>query len=295
MPLIGSILPTKRMILSASRPSFRRASARSVGLKTSRSKPQGDDVGLARIGPVEAEKLLALVGARGDQGVGIGRDLVLGRQALLGVVAAGPAPDQALHLAQCMEARYHGDVPTSSQFERRRPGEPVVAVDEIVGEGIRRDVATQGLGERWEAAVEVLLRFLRRSRVEVNQASARAQIDDGWVVRVVRPGEDVDADPAPPELFGGLAEEDVHAPGVFLTEPGDGASVDADEGDAQRGLRARRYTRASTRHQQFHEAVAAAAEIELVGLRAAEEVKDLAALLDGVLQCQDLEHESGAE
>ena len=114
-------------------------------------------------------------------------------------------------------------------------GEPVVAVEHVVGDALAGREAPDAVDELGQVVVDLVL--------VVGALGAGRQVDDAHVVAeagrdaldalVLRAREDVDRQAAVAQLARELAHVDVHAAGLLAAEGGEGTGVDAEHGDAR--------------------------------------------------------------
>ena len=101
---------------------------------------------------------------------------------------------------------------------------------DVVRQPLGRAELLQPLQVLGYVAVQALLGLVEGARTEVDDAGVVAQVDDLWVVRVVRPGVDVDGVSAGAELPGYLEHVHVHAARILPAEAGHGTAVHAQHG-----------------------------------------------------------------
>ena len=131
---------------------------------------------------------------------------------------------------QRVERRDMGHAPGLRERQRRLAREPVVGMHDVVRQPLGRAELLQPLQVLGYVAVQALLGLVDRARTEVDDAGIVAQVDDLWVVRVVRPGVDIDGVSAGAELPGYLEHVHVHAARILPAEAGHGTAVHAQHG-----------------------------------------------------------------
>ena len=131
-PLRGTIRPSCRTIRSSgSKPSAARASGLLIGQNSVGSKPQGMIVDLRGVGVVEADQVLLVLRALGDDAVGLRDDAVLDGEPLVGE-AVRVLLMQAAHPAERVEGDDEGRARRPLDLRRHQAGHPEVRVDQVV-------------------------------------------------------------------------------------------------------------------------------------------------------------------
>jgi hypothetical protein len=159
--------------------------------------------------------------------VGLGHDPRLLVQAQGGLELRVALGHRVLQAAQGVEHLHEWGAPRLAQPQAGHAGEPVVRVDQIVGQAlierellhpgrellevrVHRLAGHRGLGPRWQ----------------VHHPRARTQLDHPRDGGVLGAGEDVDVHAHPPELARDLPHVHVHAARLLAPERGQGAGVD---------------------------------------------------------------------
>ena len=133
-----------------------------------------------------------------------------------------------------MEHLHERDTPALAQLETGHAGEPVVRVNHVVvypfGPAVRLDT----LDELRQIRVDGMALERRLwSRGEMDDARALAEIGHPGDRRVLGAREDVHIHAHAAELSRRLAHVHVHPARLLAPEGGEGAGVDAEDGDAQ--------------------------------------------------------------
>ena len=93
----------------------------------------------------------------------------------------------------------------------------------------------QGLGHLGDVAGNLVPRAgLRGAGCEVNEPHALVNLDNGRLVRMFPPGEDVQAVSHAPELAVDFSQKDVHPPRDFSPQLRQGGGMKAQHGDSNR-------------------------------------------------------------
>ena len=175
-------------------------------------------------GHAHAAQLAHLVGARGDDHVGLGRHPVLQRQAL-GGAGVGLALVASLDAAQRVEGLGHRHPPPAGRAQGGQARHPEVRVHHlgIAGAG---PVLCHPVGEVVHVRQQLVLgQALRRAGRNVHHRDAGAGRHPFGQVGVVAPGVDVDLVAQPGQTEGQFGHVHVLPPSVRLAEGGERAGV----------------------------------------------------------------------
>ena len=174
-----------------------------AGMEALEVDAAGGGADAAGVGLVEVDQEVALVRGPGDQQVRAGGNVMLAGDADGRLAAVGVTIVAVLDLAEGVEGGGVGTAPALSQRDAAEAGDPIVRVEDFVGPAVTaRDV----VGARGEG-VDVRGNFDRRERggradVDVDDLSARGDLDDIGEVGTVAAGVDVDDAITRGELFG---------------------------------------------------------------------------------------------
>ena len=197
----------------------------------------GVDTGLGNADPVprravQADQVLRLGGARGDEAIRLGGELTLGLRAERVQRQTGARLGQR----QGVERLHPGDVPRLAELAADQAAVPVVAVDGAIRASLRCRVADRRVGEVVEQRPDVLLaERLRRSHREANQPAQRC---DQLLVGTgsVATDEHVGGHAAERESLAQTADGEVHAAVLAAAQIRQWRRVDGDDGDRPRAL-----------------------------------------------------------
>jgi hypothetical protein len=201
----------------------------------------GGDVDLLRA-RAELEQLTDLVGARGDDGVGVPREVLLAGQAVRRAGVCG-ALVPALDHAESVEGLDDRDAGAGPRPQRRRAGHPEVGVYDVGPvpglAGAAPAPGQPGPELRHERRQRVLANGAGGPGRHVDDLDAGMELHDVGQAGRVAPGEDLDAVPAVREGRGEGGDVDVLAAGVLAAEDGERAGVLGDHGDPHRATSSR--------------------------------------------------------
>ena len=147
--------------------------------------------------------------------IAFGDDLFLALEAERRLRRLAERERTVLHLPEGVERRDVRDAPDGLRTAPDPAGEPVVGMDDVVGPTVRRRTAQDRVEELRQQARQVLLRDgTRRAGVDGEEAGAVAEVLLRPLPPRPSPREDVDGEAGTAEPRGGVADEDVHAPGI---------------------------------------------------------------------------------
>ena len=193
---------------------------------------------------VHPRQLAQLVGAGGDDQVGVGGQVALAAQPLRGTGVGCPLVP-ALDRPERVEGLRHGDVRALGRLQGGQAGHPEVGVDDV-GASVRSPVPRHPAAEPAHQRVEPVLGHRpRRPRRHVDDG---CPLPEGNALRQVVPvpaGVDVDLVAPAPEGACEGGDVDVLAAGVHTTQRGEGAGVLGHHGDSHRVIPSRSRSQSS--------------------------------------------------
>ncbi len=192
----------------------------------------GDDVDALGVGGIEVDQPFPLIGGGGHDRIRLGDDPRLSSEPAVGLdrLAAGAA--LVLHAPQRVEGVDEGDAPPGREDRGDPPGQPVVAVDQVVAHASGLDLVEKVGRELGQVGGNLPLGDAGGSGGDLVHHDAGEEERGIRGLGAVPPGVDVDVEAPGGERPGHLPDVHRHAPGVTNPWFDDGIGVHDEHGDA---------------------------------------------------------------